>query len=179
MAHLIKEAWNDALGVITLDKKRIKKASKEDCTNVLLVFFIVATVHAFASILWLNRDPVDAFVNTLLGLLIGSFIWFYVIWLFGRGFGSRVDYTTHYKPMADTLILHALIPLPMIGFLAALWGVVVRIIIMKELHGLSKGKAAASVLIPLAILIILTLSLDARGEAELVTLITKYILFSL
>jgi len=76
-------------------------------------------------------------------------------------FGGKAEFRSTFIPIscASVITWVAIIPIlgPVVAFLAALWLLVVAVVIVERAHGIDRAKAIMSVLTPVAIFIVLML----------------------
>ena len=88
--------------------------------------------------------------------VIGSIIAAAILHVLALLFGGKAPFSSLYIAMShgNGLVSWASV-LPGLGHLAAfVWGIVVAVTILEEVHGLERGKAVAVVLIPAALLLL-------------------------
>ena len=91
-------------------------------------------------------------VMILIGGLIGLFIWGAWLHLWVWLFGGRKGYGQTVKAIAYGATPNFLLGwIPLIGFIASIWSLIVSMIGIRELHEISTGKAVGAVIIALII----------------------------
>lgn len=105
----------------------------------------------------------------ILGAALGGIVGAFIFWVVGTAifyglakmFGGEGDFQGLMRGNAYAAVPSAVSGIPFIGLLIALWGVYLFILNVRENMALSTGKAAAVVLIPVGILIVLAVLLAA------------------
>ena len=159
------EYIKQGLKVFTLDKKVIKKVSKDtNATKMGVIFLLLAGVaSAIGGILstWLLGDlfgigpNYSSLITMPLVMLVGSAFAIVIIHGLARIFGGKATYSELFRVLSLTSVVFWITIIPQVGgfiaFLAMLWGIVVGIISVSNVYNLSTGKAVAVILIPLVI----------------------------
>lgn len=96
-------------------------------------------------------------ITTPIAYLIGLFVGIAILWIVSKIFGGTGEYMGLLRPLALASMLWILSIIPVIGFLAGIWGLVVAIFAVAETQNLSIGKAVATVIIPMIIIWVIAL----------------------
>ncbi|MDH3193655.1 MAG: YIP1 family protein [Acidimicrobiia bacterium] len=149
--------------------ERVTRALKGDAT----VFSEVAadeshmgTTAVIVAIIGFVGGLLNGVFNDTTGIIggaIGGIVGAYVAWVVGTGifyalakmFGGEGDFQGLMRGNAYAAVPSALGGIPFLGILIALWGVYLFILNVRENMALTMGKAAAVVLIPVAIVFLL------------------------
>jgi len=159
--------FKKGIEIVKLNAAAMTETAKDSgAFNMALLFIVLSGVAGAIGVL----NPVGIIVFPIVAL-IWAFIWVGILHILARLFGGKAGYTELFNPMGLSSILGWIAVIPVIGpFLsgiAGLWGIVVTVVVVKSVHSLSTGKAAAVVLIPLVILFIIGLVLAALFVALL------------
>lgn len=157
----IAKSANTFIGMLTLKKGSYTQASKNGFLGSVINFFLVALAVGLGTF-FLTFEILGLVGTIVFGtifLTLGYFVGVLVFWVFAKLFGGQAGYMSHYNG-ASFLALMALpniIPIvgPFLSMLTGLWGIVMHIFLVREIHKLSTGKAVAAVLIPYLLLFIL------------------------
>ncbi len=150
------ETINRIRRAVTLDASLYQEADQDEglMGEAILVAALSGAVSGLLA--WLLSDSgFFAFVSFALGAIVGLFIAAGILLLVGKLFGGQAEYTGLVRAMAYAMAPNALSGIPFIGLLASLWAFVCAVVAVRESHAVSTGAAAAIVLIPAAILIVI------------------------
>ena len=146
--------------ILKLDAQAIRDAAgDEELTASAVVVVAIAgvasaigTLHIFPGII---TNPIMT--------VVGSFIGVGILFLLAKLFGGTGDFLSYYRPIGLAYALQWITVIPVIGgflgIITGIWMTVVTIVITREIHGFSTGKAALVVLIPLILVMLLLLLL--------------------
>src|SRR3989338_3091577 len=157
-----------------------KEVSKEGISNAFLLYLIVALITQVVSALisfsilgsmgmlglGMGMNPFYTGVMGVMlpfmlifGLILGvafTFVWAGIVHLFAMIFQAKGSYTETYKATTYSAVpALIIIIIPYIFILGIIYGIILSIFGIKELHKMSTGKAVATVLIPVLILVFL------------------------
>ncbi|HEY3357025.1 MAG TPA: YIP1 family protein, partial [Polyangia bacterium] len=91
-----------------------------------------------------------------IGVLLGVYVWGGIIHLFARMFGGQGSYAASSRNWGFTYSAACLSVVPFLGGMVAfVWEIVLQVYAIKHAHRLTGGKAAAAVLLPVGILLVL------------------------
>ncbi|MBI5393633.1 YIP1 family protein [Candidatus Woesearchaeota archaeon] len=173
------EYLQDAWKVVTFDEKTMADLSKDK--NALMYGLVIAiAVSLLTAIVQLFMDITPSekglnFVILPVTTILGTLIIYGLTHLFAKWLGGKSDFMPFYKVLLFPHILMILNIFPfdveditifgvimiLVIVATAIWSLLVDIIITKVVHQLSIGRAAAAVLIPLGIIVILLIGLVA------------------
>lgn len=149
----VKTAWE----IITLKEPAINSAADDEKATMWSIVFVILAGAAMA-IGGLN--PLGIIVLPIF-CLIGSFVWTAVLWVFAKIFGGKGTYMETYRPLGLAYVAMWITIIPILGALVSMfvgiWMIVVEIMVIKNVQKLSTGKAAAVVLIPVAIIMVIAI----------------------
>lgn len=149
--------------MVKLENKAYKTAAKgtfKDALVNLAIAIIALSLGAF----WFTWDVIELVLGAVAGwvfYIVGLAIGIGIVWIFAQLFGGKGKYATHYN--GGSYLALAAIPsiVPVVGQIVSgllgLWGVVMHVFLVKEVHKLSTGRAVASVLLPYALLLLLVM----------------------
>lgn len=166
--------FKNFVGMVTLDQKAYEDASKAGPGTAALSFLVAALAMSLG-LFWINWDVISLIggvIGGFIGMAIGFFIVVFIFWIFAKMFGGKGAYGTHYVALSHLALWSVLFAIPFIGPVIAvvgeIWSIVMSVFITKHVHKLSTGKAAAAVIIPYAIFLLLLLVFIALVIALLV-----------
>ncbi len=174
----LNDSMKKAIDIIKLDEKAIGSVSKDkDAWKIGLLIVIIGGIFSGISAYNLDQtgslDTMDmievgditltsSIINGAIGSIVGTFIGAGLVFLFAKLFKGKGKYMELFTPIAFISILSWLTILNIIPTLgniinlaAGIWSIVVLVIIVRKVCDLTTGKAAAVVIIPLALFIIL------------------------
>ncbi len=146
--------------ILKLDVEAIREAAGDEELTASAVIVVaiagvasaIGTLHIFPGIL---TNPIMT--------VVGSFIGVGILFLLAKLFGGTGNFLSYYRPLGLAYALQWVAVIPVAGsFLAmitGIWMTVVAIVVTREVHGFSTGKAALVVLIPVILLMILVMML--------------------
>ncbi len=151
----LKQALQRAWQIVQLDRAAIREVAA-DPNAMLPGLVLMALSGAIAALLSLN--PFGILLGPVIAV-VGAFVGTAVLHVLALLFGGRGSYGALFNAGAHGhALLSAANVVPVLGSLVALvWGVVVSVVNLEEVHGLSRGRAVIVVLIP----VLLTLACAA------------------
>jgi hypothetical protein len=153
--------FNLALGIIGLKREAIREAAaSDDLTLGAVVFVGISGLTSAAGVFDIFGIFYYPFVQlACFALLTG------VLWFVARLFGGTGTYLAQLRAQGLTWALFWITIIPIVGpvlsVLAFLWWLVVDVAITEEVHGLSRGKSIAAVLLPVGLCCITTAAVIA------------------
>ncbi len=170
-------------GFLLEPSKTFDAIKGENLSEAIKYYAVIAAVYSalFAVLLALVLTFVGTLFGSMmggqnLGMLMGAgaagsaiifFVLFMIFTIIGAIVGGAILHIFVYivggrKGIAQTIkaVMYGLTPglllgwIPIIGFIAAIWSLVVEIIGIRQLHELTTGKAVLAVLIPIIIVIL-------------------------
>jgi len=161
-----KEGVSRALAIIKLDGAAVDDTAHDSsATGMAFVIAILAGVAGvigallqqlisgtakglLASLASLVGGAILSAVMMVILLLVSTLVY----WVLGLIFGGRAPFMELLRPLGYSAIIGWVMLIPFVGpflaFFAAIWSIVVDVIIVREVFDFSTGKAAAVVLIP-------------------------------
>lgn len=94
-------------------------------------------------------------IGTPVGGIIGLFIGAAILWVCAKIVGGKGDYEATYRVLAYVTATNVVGWIPVVGWLASLYGIYLTVVGISESHEMSQGKALVAVLIPIVILIVI------------------------
>ncbi|MBN2422858.1 YIP1 family protein [Candidatus Woesearchaeota archaeon] len=156
------DSFKKGIEIIKLNRKVISEISKnKDAMLMAVLFYAISGIAAS-----LTAGPV-AWIGGAVGAVIGSFIGIGILHIIAKIFGGKAGFSGFYKPMGIGSLLSWV---PFLGPVLSLWNIVVSVVILEEVHKLSRGKAILVVLIPVIIVTIIALVLMITAVAFLATM---------
>jgi hypothetical protein len=157
----------DGIELIKLNTSVADKLAKDKAAfGMGVLFFAIAGVASAIGML----NFIGIVVMPILEV-VGSFIGVGILHLLAMIFGGKAKFGQYYGVLGIGALISWISVIPIIGvflsMLAGLWMIVMAIVITKTVHQLSTGKAAAVVLIPVAIVMIISFVLAAMFVALL------------
>jgi hypothetical protein len=101
-----------------------------------------------------------AFMLVPIGLFLGSGILHLCLLLVG---GANEGYQATFRVASYSSVTSLFNAIPVLGAIASLWGIVLTVIGLREVHKTSTGKSVAAVLIPVGLAILLAVGAIAMG----------------
>ncbi|MBN2457528.1 YIP1 family protein [Candidatus Woesearchaeota archaeon] len=150
-----KEYVMQGIDILKLDSKAINKAAKDpDATKMALLFIAIAGV-ASAIGAWNFVGIIFVPIITV----IMAFVSVGVLHLLAKLFGGSGSYMELFRPLgiAEIIMWITVIPFigPILGSIVGIWFMVAAVVIIREVHKLSTGKAIMVVLIPVIVVMLL------------------------
>ncbi|MCH8004073.1 MAG: YIP1 family protein [Nanoarchaeota archaeon] len=152
------DSIKQAIEIVKLNGKVAENVSKDQ--NATLMGILIIAIGGFLSqITGLN---ILVIVSSLVILIIGYFIVVGILHIVARLFGGQAKYIEYFRAVSYASILSwlgilAIIPFLgiIISFLISIWGIVVGVVILENVHKLTRGKAIIVVLLPFILLTLL------------------------
>ena len=150
-----KKEIMDALELIKLNAKVIPKIvkNKEGLAAALIIAALAGVAYGIGTL------NIPGIILGAIWMIVGLFIGTAIIYAIAFLFGGKAKFMDLLKPIGYMYIIMwiAVIPLigPVIAGIAGIWSIVVEVVIVKNIYKFSTGKAAAVVLIPVAIALII------------------------
>jgi len=164
-----------AIEIVKLNGKVAENVSKDK--NATLNGILIIVTGAFLNqVLHLE---IITIVSTLIIGIIGYFIVIGITHIVARLFGGKAKYIEYFRAESHAAILGwlgilAIIPFigVIINIIVGIWGFVVSVIILENVHKLARGKAIIAVLLPIVVLVGLA-AIAFFGSVNPETLIPK------
>jgi len=143
--------------VVKLDKTVFKEI--RDDKNALGQALVVLLVAAILGSIWSIISTLGVFlVIIVIAAPIGWVIWTGILHIIAKLFGGKATYTGYLKVMGYAEAPMALGVIPIVGsMVGGLWSLVLAVYATKDAQEISMGKAIAVIMIPVAIVVILSL----------------------
>ena len=152
------DSIKQAVEIVKLNGKVAENVSK-DKNATLMGLLIIAIGGILGQVLSLE---IATIIFTLMFLIIGYFIIVGIMHILARLFGGKAKYIELFRAQSHAAILSwlgilAIIPFlgGVVNFLISVWGIVVNVTILENVHKLTRGKAIIVVLIPVILSILL------------------------
>lgn len=145
-------------GAVTLKGDVYREIGADDSATgqAILVALAAALVGGLGALLFGNQSFFEWIIGAALAATLGLGIGTGILWLIGRLFGATGTYMSLFRGLAFAYVPSALGIVPVIGsIVGGIWAIVCGIVAVRETQFVSQGKAAAIVLIPVAILFFL------------------------
>lgn len=147
-----------AVEIVKLNGKAAVDVSKDK--NATLMGILIIAIGAILS------QVFDLEMLTIMPVLILTIIIYFIMvgimHMLARLFGGQAKYMEYFRAESHAAILSWLVILLIIPFLAgivnflvSIWGIVVSVVILENVHKLTRGKAIMVVLIPIIVLVLL------------------------
>ena len=147
-----------AVEIVKLNGKAAVNVSKDK--NATLMGILIIAIGAILS------QVFDLEMLTIMPVLIFTIIIYFIMvgimHMLARLFGGQAKYMEYFRAESHAAILSWLVILLIIPFLAgivnflvSIWGIVVSVVILENVHKLTRGKAVMVVLIPIIVLVLL------------------------
>ena len=155
------DSVKQAVEIVKLNGKAAVNVSKDKNATLMgiLIVIIGGTLSGIANL----AGTFDLLLVILASMVVGLIFFFVsvgIIHLLARLFGGKAGYMELFRAQSHAQILSWLGPLVIISFLGnilnflvSLWSIVVSIVILENVHKLSRGKAIVVVLIPVIVLV--------------------------
>ena len=156
------DSIKQAVEIVKLNGKVAVNVSK-DKTATLMGVLIIVIGGILSQILSLE---IVTTISTLIVLIIGYFIVVGVMHILARLFGGKAKYMEYFRAESYASILNwlgVLIIIPflestinfLISILISIWGIVVSVMILQNVHKITRVKAIIVVLLPIIVLVLL------------------------
>jgi len=147
-----------AIEIVKLNGKVAENVSKDK--NATLNGILIIAIGAFLSQA-LNLEIITI-VSTLIIGIIGYFIVIGIMHIVARLFGGKAKFIEYFRTESHAAVLGWLGILSIIPFLGGIiniivgiWGFVISVMILENVHKLTRGKAIIVVLLPVVVMIFL------------------------
>jgi hypothetical protein len=165
--------FNLALGIIGLKREAIREAAAaDDLTLGAVVFVGISGIAGAAGIF----DIFGIFYYPIVQLACFALLTG-VLWFIARLFGGTGTYLAQFRAQGLTWILFWISIIPfgigaVLSVVTFVWWLVVDVVITEEVHGLSRGKSIAAVLLPVGFCCIATAAVVAAvGFASILAIL--------
>jgi len=163
------DSVKQAIDIVKLKGKVIEKVSKDKNATLIgiLIIAIGGILSGIGSTLYgASNLEILTVILTLMFIPIYTILIYFIIvgimHILARLFGGKAKYIEYFRAESHTAILSwlgilAIIPLlgGIINLFISIWGVVVSVVVLENVHKLTRGKAIIVVLIPVIVLILL------------------------
>ena len=158
------DSVKQAVEIVKLNGKAAVNVSKDKNATLMgiLIVIIGGTLSGIANL----AGTFDLLLVILapMMILISFFVSVGIIHLLARLFGGKAGYMELFRAQSHAQILSWLGPLVIISFLGnilnflvSLWSIVVSVVILENVHKLSRGKAIVVVLIPAIVMLLVVI----------------------
>jgi len=163
------DSVKQAIDIVKLKGKVIEKVSKDKNATLMGILIIAAggilggigsTLYGASNLAILTI--ILTLIFTPIYAVLVYFIAVGVMHILARLFGGQAKYIEYFRAESHTAILSWLGILAIIPFLGgiinlfvSIWGIVVSVVVLENVHKLTRGKAIIVVLIPVILLILL------------------------
>jgi len=149
----LKNAWE----ICRLNAAKIVEVAKNpNATGMAIAFIVIAGVAQAIG----GLNPIALFTAPLFGI-VGYLVGAGIFHLIAKLFNGQGDFMEMFRAMGYISILSWIMVIPVVGvflgMIVGIWQLVANIIIVQNVQKLSTGKAAAVVLIPFALIIVLAI----------------------
>ena len=154
------DSVKQAVEIVKLNGKAAVNVSKDKNATLMgiLIVIIGGTLSGIANL----AGTFDLLLVILAPMVVGLIFFFVsvgIIHLLARLFGGKAGYMELFRAQSHVQILSWLVIIPFLGntlnFLVSLWSIVVSVVILENVHKLSRGKAVMVVLIPAIVFMLL------------------------
>ncbi len=147
-----KLALTRAWAIVTLDREAIREVAGDE--NALVPALVITAIGGLLGSL-VTMNPVF-WVGGVVFSLVALVVFAGILYLLAVLFGGQGDFLSLFRVLGhgSGLVSWAGI-VPVVGSLAGLWSIPIAVIAVEDLYGLTRGKAIAVVLIPVAVLLLL------------------------
>jgi|FLYL01.1.fsa_nt_gi hypothetical protein len=130
----------------------------EDQSATGQAILVAALAAAIGNITGSGGNVITRIITGAIGGAIGLFIWTGIVFLVGRLFKGQADYMQLLRGIGFSAAPYALAIVPVIGGLVGVvYSLIIQIRAVREINRVSDGAAAATVLIPFAVIFLLVL----------------------
>ena len=146
-----QDAIKQGIEIIKLNREAYRRvATDPEAFTQALIITVIAGIASWLCPLgftpWgIILDPLRA----LLGLFIGAALLHFVATVLG----GNGDYMALVRVLGVGRVLGWVLIIPVLGWIANLWGLVIAVLAVEEIYGLDRSKAILSVILPFVILI--------------------------
>jgi len=158
-----------AIDIVKLKGKVIEKVSKDNNATLIgiLIIAIAGILGGLGSTLYGTPDLAISTIilTSLFAPVFTVLIYFILVGIMhtlARLFGGKAKYIEYFRAESHAAILSwlgvlALIPLlgGIINLFISIWGFIVSVVVLENVHKLTRGKAIIVVLIPIIVMILL------------------------
>ena len=197
------KAIKTAIDIIKLDKKAIQEVSKHKNAMLTGIIIVAIGILSYALSLYIkslnpnllmfnnlignvpvrsnpNLNVFTFFVQVLVSGIIGIFIMVGIYHIISKLFGGKGTYMDLFLPVSYAAIfswLFILKVIPVIGniliLILSLWMLVVFIKIIQEIYKIPKGKAIGVVFTPVVLMLLLSIAVLSKLNAEQMSKVFK------
>lgn len=131
-------------------------AKDKNATGMGVLILVLAGVAAAIG----RLNPVGIIAIPIANI-VGWFIMIGVFHLIALLFGGKATFSELYRPLTVSSVIYWVSVIPFIGpvlsSIASLWEIVVSVVVIRDVHKLSTGKAVAVVVIPIVVVAVIAL----------------------
>lgn len=171
-----KSLWETFFGMVKLEDKSYTTAAKAGFTAALINFVLVSVAMGIGQF-WMNFNVVELILTAIVGTIFITIVWFIAVgiqWVIAKILGGKGDYMEQYVSSSYLTLFNLLYIIPVLGPIVAtigsIWTIVMNVVLIRNVHSLSTGKAVVVVLIPLILAIIIGILAAAAIIALIATI---------
>lgn len=159
----IIDAFSTAWGMLTLKDAKAKEAAQSPFVNVLVIFAVAALASAIGARIMpsmgigsmgMSNNILIMLIIGFVWAIIGMFVWTSISYMFIKIFGGSVGYIGLYKALGHASLAGVLAIIPALGIIGLIWNIIASIIGIRSIAGLSTGKAVATVVLSIVVLLV-------------------------
>ncbi len=165
------EYFKSALNIIKLNRQSISEISTdENATKLAIVIVLISgfisallSILIYGSTMQFIQGMFSWFtlISTPILSLISLFLWVGILHLISKIFRSSGEYIGLFRVLGFANLLVIFTGIPLIGFLALIWTLVVTVVALSEIENLTMGKAFLVILIPAIVLLVIFITIAA------------------
>jgi hypothetical protein len=151
--------WDRVVAAVTLKPEVYRQlAADRSATGQAILVVVLAGLIAGLSSIFVGEFGIGDWIGAGIGAIVGVFIFTAIMLLIGKLFGGVGGYMGLLRGLSFAYVPATLGIIPVIGSLVGgIWVIVAAVVAVREIHGISQGKAVATVLIPVGIFLLLAL----------------------
>lgn len=162
--------WDRVVAAVTLKPHVYREVAADRAATLQAAIVVVgaALVSGLSALIGPGRFGVGSWLAGAILAVVFFVIWVGILWLIGKAFGGTADFVGLFRGLGFAYAPVSLGIVPVIGgVVGGIWAVVAAIVGVREIEGVTGGKAAAIVLIPVAVLLVLGVVLGALAGLAL------------
>lgn len=156
--------WDRIMAAVTLKPEVYRElgADQSATGQAAIVVVAAALISGLSVLIGPGRFGIGAWIGGAVFAIIIFAIWVGLLWLIAKLFDGQADYMSLFRGLGFAYAPVSLGIVPIIGgIVGGIWALVAAIIGVREIESFTTGKAAAVVLIPVAVLFVIGLLLAA------------------
>lgn len=155
--------WDRVVAAVTLKPEVYREVgADQSATGQAALVVVGAALISGLGTIFIGDFGIGGWIVGAIFAIIVFAIWVGILWLIAKLFDGQADYMSLFRGLGFAYAPVSLGIIPILGgFVGGIWALVAAIVGVREIEGFTTGKAAAVVLIPVAVLFVLGLLVAA------------------